>query len=694
MGKFSQVLLLAFVWLGISCLTPVKADAALRPLTDLGYFRWTNQTSTPAENTFLMRYGEQTTVEPIEGNVKSNIITVDRQTSVSSALIKKVGFYKGKEVNLKVTLKRNKSNLDGGSIYFTKDYFLSIEISGEMVVTYDFLDSQGKPMTVETAFNYYGMNHNKYIGFQKPGTVIKYLYANNPTNILYDIWDGGGDDYWGYYKNVTVGIPWYDPRQNFEIATNPISKIMFMVHNNDSTPSSIDYRTEFLAKPEFSPAYAEDSTFETADQGVYVKAYQTIPDVSQWKKATAVQVSFHLAQIEQTRQYMPEKIKVTNFNGDDLTDLFTSESREENLVISAKDPSDGRLYDTVLQYHVYLKWIGDQHPVDEAQISAGQLTLPFRVQTMLDGRSIDETSGQTLVNYMGKAKVIFEDEEKNSLLSPVEKNGVLTTAFDFTKEYPDIPGYIPMKNEKNADQGQFLPKEQTIMHLYRRILPLTFVLKNKENPWIISRFSKKAKLDFSFSHEERELVHLFAKCHGQEQEIKSYDNEETQAEGHLDFRVPDEWIGREVSFYLKSNLGRQSQEEKRRILIDHSPKLLLPERLNFGVQEIPANEKEIEATNQKEIQIEAIDQSAPSKWTIKVREEKPLTNTRNFQLSPLEFVIQGKTTILTDADQSIWEGSGNAQLDSPDKIQLKLHPSDESGSYEGTLVWTLEDAPV
>lgn len=54
-----------------------------------------------------------------------------------------MGFYEGKAVNLLVTLQRNKSNLDGGSISFTESYFLGITIKGEMLVTYDFVDNYG-----------------------------------------------------------------------------------------------------------------------------------------------------------------------------------------------------------------------------------------------------------------------------------------------------------------------------------------------------------------------------------------------------------------------------------------------------------------------------------------------------------------------------------------------------------------------
>lgn len=123
---FVMLLLVAGIFWGAA-----RVEAAPRPLTDLGYFHWANQSVTPAENTFIMHYGENTTVEPLEGDVYSDYLTVDRKTDKSKALVRNVGFYEGKEVSLLVTLERNKSNLDGGSISLTKSYFWGLRLKGK-----------------------------------------------------------------------------------------------------------------------------------------------------------------------------------------------------------------------------------------------------------------------------------------------------------------------------------------------------------------------------------------------------------------------------------------------------------------------------------------------------------------------------------------------------------------------------------
>ncbi|WP_435739314.1 hypothetical protein [Enterococcus faecalis] len=601
-----------------------KVEAAPRPLTELGYFHWANQSITPAANTFIMHYSENTSVEPIEGEVYSNYMAVSRTTNKSKALVKNVGFYEGKAVNLLVTLQRNKSNLDGGSISFTESYFLGITIKGEMLVTYDFVDNYGQPLTIKTAFNYYGLNSNKYVGYKNPGTIIDALYAENPTHILYDTWDGGDDDYWLYLKNVTAGVPWRDPRQRFEMTTKSISTVTFVVHNNDTTPSSIVYFTDFLAKPEFPPAYAMDTYFENAETAVCLNVQQTIPNIDQWTKPSQMVVNVNLNQVNQTKQYQFDKVLVTDFKGEDLTDLFTSQTDGENVQIMTKNLSDSRLYDTVLQYKVYLKWQGTQNPVDTALISSGKLDLPFSARTLLDGENLEETTATSSVNYVGKATTVFLNEQDNAIHEPVTKEGILTTPFDLSNQYPEIAGYEPIKTQQ--DQGMFLPEEQTIIHRYREKKLLQFKLMDEENPLLVSRFTNQREVTFSFSHDPSTNITLIAKCGTEEKELKKYVDAPESVVDKVTYTFPEHWLNREVFFYIKDENNQESEKDSRTLQKDAGPKLILPDTINFGVNEIPATETMISSITNKEIRIEDTSKLDKSRWTIKVKEEQPLKN--------------------------------------------------------------------
>lgn len=669
-----------------------KVEAVPRPLTELGYFHWANQSITPAANTFIMHYGENTSVEPIEGEVYSNYMAVSRTTNKSKALVKNVGFYEGKAVNLLVTLQRNKSNLDGGSISFTESYFLGITIKGEMLVTYDFVDNYGQPLTIKTAFNYYGLNSNKYVGYKNPGTIIDALYAENPTHILYDTWDGGDDDYWLYLKNVTAGVPWRDPRQRFEMTTKSISTVTFVVHNNDTTPSSIVYFTDFLAKPEFPPAYAMDTYFENAETAVCLNVQQTIPNIDQWTKPSQMAINVNLNQVNQTKQYQFDKVLVTDFKGEDLTDLFTSQTDGENVQIMTKNLSDSRLYDTVLQYKVYLKWQGTQNPVDTALISSGKLDLPFSARTLLDGENLEETTATSSVNYVGKATTVFLNEQDNAIHEPVTKEGILTTPFDLSNQYPKIAGYEPIKTQQ--DQGMFLPEEQTIIHRYREKKLLQFKLMDEENPLLVSRFTNQREVTFSFCHDPSTNITLIAKCGTEEKELKKYVDAPESVVDKVTYTFPEHWLNREVFFYIKDENNQESEKDSRTLQKEAGPKLILPDTINFGVNEIPATETMISSITNKEIRIEDTSKLDKSRWTIKVKEEQPLKNENGELLDKRISYGEKNQRVLINADsQPILQGSGNATANLTKQLQLTIFPSDSVGRYSGVLRWSLEDAP-
>lgn len=691
MKKHNYLLILLWIVGGIF-LGVEKVEAAPRPLTELGYFHWANQSITPAANTFIMHYGENTSVEPIEGEVYSNYMAVSRTTNKSKALVKNVGFYEGKAVNLLVTLQRNKSNLDGGSISFTESYFLGITIKGEMLVTYDFVDNYGQPLTIKTAFNYYGLNSNKYVGYKNPGTIIDALYAENPTHILYDTWDGGDDDYWLYLKNVTAGVPWRDPRQRFEMTTKSISTVTFVVHNNDTTPSSIVYFTDFLAKPEFPPAYAMDTYFENAETAVCLNVQQTIPNIDQWTKPSQMAINVNLNQVNQTKQYQFDKVLVTDFKGEDLTDLFTSQTDGENVQIMTKNLSDSRLYDTVLQYKVYLKWQGTQNPVDTALISSGKLDLPFSARTLLDGENLEETTATSSVNYVGKATTVFLNEQDNAIHEPVTKEGILTTPFDLSNQYPQIAGYEPIKTQQ--DQGMFLPEEQTIIHRYREKKLLQFKLMDEENPLLVSRFTNQREVTFSFCHDPSTNITLIAKCGTEEKELKKYVDAPESVVDKVTYTFLEHWLNREVFFYIKDENNQESEKDSRTLQKEAGPKLILPDTINFGVNEIPATETMISSITNKEIRIEDTSKLDKSRWTIKVKEEQPLKNENGELLDKRISYGEKNQRVLINADsQPILQGSGNATANLTKQLQLTIFPSDPIGRYSGVLRWSLEDAP-
>ncbi|MCS5464428.1 hypothetical protein NWO25_04165 [Enterococcus lactis] len=182
-----------------------------------------------------------------------------------------------------------------------------------------------------------------------------------------------------------------------ELTTKPISNVKFVIHNNDSTTSSIKYRTDFLAEPEFPVAYGVDSSFEKANQDIYLRAQQTIPNIEKWEKINQWSYVLIYKKFIRPINILLKEAKVTNLNGDDLTDLFkTSNEPNGNVALVINNLNDKRLYDTVLLYDIKLNWKGTDYPVDIGLIKDEKLPLPFDIKTLLNDQPLGEQSGKVL----------------------------------------------------------------------------------------------------------------------------------------------------------------------------------------------------------------------------------------------------------------------------------------------------------
>lgn len=689
MKKVKGLILVTFL-MSLWWLAP-GVKASLRPLPNLDGFKWANQAVTPAENTFIMHSGAHTEVTPLKGDATANRLAVDRKTNESQALIKNVGFYKGNTVNLLVTLKRSKSNLKGGTLSFSKTYFLGIDVADEVVVTYKFVDEHEKPLAVKTAFNYYGLNTNKFIGYKDPGGVIEAVYANNPTNIMYDNENQDGAQ-WLYLKNLTAGIPWRDPRQSFEVVTKSISEVNFIVHNNDSSPSSLVYQTEFLAKPETPPAYAEDAYFKLADRGgVYLAAHQTVSSGD-----SAVEVNFGgLQEIEKSGQYETEQTTVTDFDGKDVSNYFNfyyiyDAKGNKTIRFQAKKNTADQISDTVLHYKIYLRWCGKQNHVNPAKIVNGELALPFDVTTTVKGKTVGKSGAVTTINYIGKISTIFVNEKYKEIRSPIEKKGILTTPFDMSTTYPEVSGYFPVKNDASKDTGYFMPYDQTVVHRYRKKQQMHFELKDKDDNIYVSRFTNKGKVAFSFAQATAGKITLVASCKGEQQVLKEYTNAPKRVTDEFMYSFPKAWLGEQVTFYVEDANHQRSNKEVRTIKQEHGPQMSLPEQINFKTLNIPAETTTVSLPKEEFLKI--ADQSKVDQryWTVKLCEQRPLTSKENWVLSQrLRF---GEVSI-NNVSQIVYQGKGNVSLDLSKYLQIELNPLDRVGDYHGELRWTLEDAP-
>ncbi|WP_147287476.1 MucBP domain-containing protein [Enterococcus mundtii] len=608
-------------------------------------------------------------------------------------MIKNVGYYDGVAVNVRIDLKAIGSN-DGGEISISDpSSFLDITIRGKMAVTYRFENNEGTELPVETTFTYNGLNVNKSIGYKNIFELAQYLIANDPTDITYDT-EELGENSWTYLKNKEHRT-WRHPTQAFQLSTKKVSEIETIIQNLDSSPSSLMYETGFLATPEFSGIAGTNTTIDDPQKEVTIQGVQTVPSVLQSQKMKNLKVDFMLDSKVKHPQYKVKNFRVTKFNGEDVSDLFEGKSVNSNeFQLAAKNTGDNRLYDTVLNYQIVLEWIGSKdNPVDKDSIENNYLKLPFSIASTVDSEKKPNSSANTSVNYNGQVIVEYLNQETGETLLPLETiSGVITDPYDLSERYPEITGYYPIK--ENENQGIYTPEPKKVSHFYKEGSLLNFSLIDAENPLRVSHFKKQRKLKIRFSHNTDETIRLIAQCGDERLTLGDLPNAEKEGTSELQVNFSESWLDKDVDFYVENDKGERSNIETRHLILDKGIQFFLPANLTFGVQEIPSYDKSVEAINQKEIQIKDESMLEEEKWTVKVKEEKKLTNKENkLFANNIEFLVGKEIKNINTTNQVICEGSGNIKLSDIGKLRVIISPTDFVGEYEGTLIWTLEQAP-
>ena len=662
-------------------------------ITNLSYFNYADSIKTPAESTFKMHYGKNSSVEQVQGMYSNGWLYVRQSSPNASALIKNVGYYNGTAVNVRISLKVIETN-DGGEIFISNpSNFLEITIRGKMFVTYEFEDQTGNKLPVETTFTHGGLNVNKRIAYKNIWGLTKYLVANNPTDITY-FTENQGDDSWTYLENKEHRT-WRHPTQAFQLITKKVSKIETIVQNLDSTPSTLIYETGFLATPEFPGITATKTIVDDAQNEVSLQGIQTVPSVLRSQEMKNLKIKFSLDNKTKHPQYKVKKFRVTTFNGADVSDLFEGEQLSNTIYqLTAKDSRNNGLYDTVLNYQVVLEWIGSgSNPVDKDLLANNYLKIPFSVESTVDNEVKPISTANTFVNYLGQVTVEYLDQQTGESLLPTQSfRGIITDPFDVSEKYPEVDGYHPIKGKD--DQGTYTPEPKTIPHMYKQGSLFSFSLIDAENPMKVSHFKRERKLKIHFSHNDGETVHLIAECGDEQVTLKDFPNETKEYTNELTVNFSKRWIDKDVDFYIENDKGEKSNIETRHLILEGGVKLFIPTHLTFGAQEIPSHDKPVEAANQTEIQIKDESSLEDEKWAITVKEETPLTSKENRSLkNSIEFLTDNDKKNINSANQIIYAGSGNITLSDVGKFRIVMSPSDFVGDYEGTLIWTLEQAP-
>lgn len=663
-------------------------------ITGSSYYRNALTEKIPADNAFIMRKGDATTIDKLSGVVTNErIVTGLDSVKESSALIKNVGYYQGQRINVRVTVKMLQPS--GTDMLLTDSDFLRLQIwpSGIAEITYEFLNEKLEPVTLKTTFNEMGLNKWKDIRINQAAAVIDHIFAASYSTITYSEDDQGTLT----LKGKGEAGNWADDACKLAITTKPITKFQFTVKNNDTRrgetyKSELQYLSVFFPAVEFPYAYPQTLASQNIENNeVITRFQQTVPYTETNNSRTTL--SYRIENPDQN-QFHLKGVEVKDFSGVNRTNWFDQTIDDEgNLLVHAKASTlkNRAFYDNSYQFTIHHTFTGSaEQPVDPALIENDCFQLqPILYEDIGDGEQLIGKLSASIY-YYNEVKINFVDENNQPLLDSGEIRGLITHSVDLSSFYPTITGYYPIREEK--DRIIVMPGAQEVFHHYKKGVPLLFTLKDRQQKIVIPRFSKVVKLSYDFSHDSHQSVQVVAQYGEKKQVLRNYDVGNTQTEDSVVFKVPEEWLNKEVKLYLENKEGDQSAAETRIFVPESGPRLQVPAVLSFGTHPIPAFNQYLFAESQP-IKVEDNSRLEKSKWTVKVKIDTPLKNSQQQELrDALIFVDKTGDILLSDKAELVWEGSGSATL-AENRLKLLVRPTDHVGEYHGSLVWMFEDAP-
>lgn len=647
----------------------------------------------PAENTFILRYTNETRVEYLSGYNNNGRLMVGDTYAKSEALVYNVGKYQGKTVNLRITLTRDKGGVD---LNLTKSQFLNMTVwspdaYGE--VTFDFLDSAGNSLPLKTTLNFSGLTNLKDIFICNAKDTVNGLYATT-TAKLYTDYDATQD----LLKLRSDETELTSNNSRLAIATNEITQLKFRIKNNrkDHAGEWFYYSAEFFPAVGISQPQLFDVTYDSFEKEPIVEFFQEIP---------LIQNAYYFSEMSYllrfpSNQFLLKDVVATDENGTRYQDFFEWKKQDDQAYIlsvknsSLKNPS---FYNHLYKFQLKFEFVGlnRAEPVPAENIVENYYQQNLFIQMKINQQNYEEELSSFKMNYEGYVKIKFLNENDQEIASEKTIKGLITQPFDLTKEYPQILGYLPKEKNELQDKGRFQPDVQEVIHRYRKVNQPVLKLNISENPLHFPQDTLTRELPFSLTKDPEDIVTLKVRYENQELELKKYPAGKSKIEDKIVFKLPNAWDEKEIGFYAESESGLKSEIERRKVIVEKGPSLVLPGSLVFGTHEIPATSKEIKLGNEKNIKIVDNRSFSLKKWRLLLKRTQPFLNSQKELLNTeLVFIKSPKQRIsINEAPQEVATGTGTKSLQDIGTFALTLTPDMKVGTYQAELRWILEDAP-
>ncbi|MGX7137286.1 hypothetical protein ACWOCD_05485 [Enterococcus silesiacus] len=674
------------------------------------YPKWKNidKTTIPVENSFFMRHTSNTKAIDLTGGAKLEKDHVDFSsvTSTGSVRITNVGFYNGKSIDTKVSVSKN-SKSEKFTLGVTESNFLDWIFNTSKNVTsnlkYEFFISKtNTPIAIGQYMDYKNIDEN--LSIYIVNTSLESVVSKTPTYLIYD-----KNKKAGLYLTGSEPAPNpNDPKFEAVVLFPKRESITLQVSKPSTYSSAVGLYYNGAAKTDIETSELEgieselevvDSKNTTAD----IEFVQTVPykhSVNNYYKNYGVTIPLEKGQLSY------DSIEIKDMQDKNASKNFNVKVAENEIKIEATAQAlkQASFYDNIYKFKVKYK-IDYSKEIDPSSLDeVGYYNFETTAQRNLNGvvssatakEKINFNSSISIKHHLdGKPIADVPDSVEKKFLTQKMK---ISTKITNHKLVSYTPSTIDLENhvlEKTTDEVILNYK-----HLNAPLLSVAATTLTVDAADNLLHLKGNIKLD-----ELEDYGYTLHLAYNKQNQV--IDKGATNSEGknfEIDVKMIDVVTGKmSATLYVTDEYGNQSNVIGLSIEVFGILQFTsAPIESDFGTIKIPNQKTYIKPKEMQSFKVG--DFRGPNKQfnlTVSL-----IDKTQNNQLSTHFFFKKSADSEMERLEngQAISIYSGKTQADNSQKefdidygkdsgLFLEVTPEMKIGSYEGNLIWTLEDVP-
>ncbi|MEI5994577.1 hypothetical protein [Candidatus Enterococcus mansonii] len=709
---FFSIVLILFSFV-IEINTSIAESASSSPRFELGWIdkhpKWSNirKTTIPKEHNFFMKHTNDTKAIDLTGGAKisGEYIDFSKITSTGSVRLTNVGFYGGKSIDVKVsvTSESSKEFLIG----FKKNTFLNIifDTPKNRVahVKYEyFITNTNTPIAIGQYTNYTNIDVNVSIFI--PNSSLSKILSVTPTYTTYD-------------KSITNGL-YATGSQESSSRDDPAYGFVALLKPTTSVTIDLTKPSNYQRHVGVYYNGAADTDIETSDLDGIDTKLDAVEDKNSIAEAEYMQLvpykynanyyykNFSLTIPLENNHMMYDSLEIRDREGNDVSKKFDIKKTGTELSVSAlgEELKKSSFYDNAYMFKLKYKIDFSKEIAPSKLDASGYYHLRTSAKRNLNG-VITSAESNVSVNFNSQLTAKHTLDGK---LIPGTSNFVVNKFLTQKTKIPtklkgyQLVSYIP----NTGDLDNYLMEKTTseVTLNYRRLdIPIlsiadTALTVNLSDSLL--HLKGNVKLDglefYGYS--------IFLEYNKNKQEIVSAETNSEGKDFDVTVKLTDINAGKlDAKVYALDEFGRKSTVVNLSIDVVGSLKFnSLPVDSEFGVIKIPSKKEWLKPKQMQAFQVGDY-RGANKHFQLKVMF---VDRSQNNQLSDRLFFKKDADSemerLVNNQAIPVYKGSTQAEIDKNEfninfendtGLFFEATPDMKIGSFQGDLVWTLEDVP-